>query len=60
MTDKKTLPVEEDIAPPKPRTIKLIPVPGVYIPGVPAMPQDVSPERAKELLAYTPAAFKKA
>ena len=52
---KPTLPI------PKPaRTIKLIPVPGRYIQGVPAKPMEVSPERAKELLAYTPAAFKKA
>lgn len=28
-----------------------------HIPGVPAVEQDVSPERAAELLAYRPAAF---
>lgn len=60
MTDKKTLAVDEEIIPPKPKTIKLIPVPGAYIQGVPAVPMEVSPERAKELLAYHPAAFKKA
>ena len=43
-----------------PRTIKLIPVPGAYIQGVPAVPMEVSEERAKELLAYSPPAFKKA
>ena len=42
------------------RTIKLIPVPGAYIQGVPAVPMEVSEERAKELLAYSPPAFKKA
>lgn len=43
-----------------PKLIKIIPVPGVYIQGVPAVPQEVDPQRAKELLAYTPPAFVKA
>jgi hypothetical protein len=47
-------------AAPAPKLVKLIPVPGRYIQGVPAAPMEVSPERARELLAYTPAAFKKA
>jgi len=42
------------------RTVKIIPVPGAYITGVPAVPQEVTPERAKELMAYRPTAFKKA
>ena len=37
--------------------VRLIPVPGYYIPGVPDVVQDVSPKRAEELLAYTPRAF---
>ena len=42
-----------------PSLVRLNPVPGRYIPGVPDVAQDVSPERAAELLAYTPAAFVK-
>lgn len=40
-----------------PEKVRLIPVPGRYIPGVPDTVQEVSPERAAELLAYTPPAF---
>lgn len=47
-----------EAAPPK--KIKLVPVPGSYVQGIPAVPMEVSPERAKELLAYSPPAFKKA
>jgi hypothetical protein len=56
VSEKKVTP--KVVTPPK--TVKIIPVPDRYIQGVPAVPQDVSPERARELLAYTPAAFKKA
>lgn len=38
-------------------TVRLIPTGDAYIPGVPAVEQDVTPERASELLAYTPAVF---
>jgi hypothetical protein len=43
----------------KPETdkVRLVPVPGRFIPGVPDVAQDVDPETAAELLAYTPAAF---
>lgn len=43
-----------------PRMVRIVPVPGAFIQGVPAVEQEVDPERAKELLAYTPPAFKKA
>ena len=42
---------------PKKGKVRILPVPGRYIPGVPDVPQDVEPEVADELLAYTPAAF---
>lgn len=37
--------------------VRLYPTGDFYIPGVPAIEQDVSPERAAELLAYRPPAF---
>ena len=37
--------------------VRLVPVSGRYIPGVPAIAMTVSASRAAELLAYTPAAF---
>lgn len=37
--------------------VRLFPVPGNTIPGVPAIEQDVTPEQAAELLAYQPPAF---
>ena len=39
------------------RLVHLRPVPGRFIPGVAAIEQDVTPEEAEILLAYTPAAF---
>jgi hypothetical protein len=42
---------------PKKGMVRVLPVPGWYIPGVPDLPQDVEPEVAAELLSYTPAAF---
>lgn len=45
----------------KPKTrvgkVKLYPVPGAYIPGVPAQECEVSAKEAERLLAYTPPAF---
>ena len=38
-------------------SVHLRPVPGRFIPGVAAVEQDVTPEEAATLLAYTPAAF---
>lgn len=40
-----------------PTATTIYPTGAAYIPGVPAVQQDVSPERAAELLAWTPAAF---
>jgi hypothetical protein len=37
--------------------VRILPVPGWYIPGVPDVPQDLDPEEAAVLLSYTPAAF---
>ena len=37
--------------------MRVIPVPGRYIPGVPDIPQDLDPEEAARLLAYSPPAF---
>ena len=42
--------------PPK-GTVRILPVPGYYIPGIPNVPQDVDPETAAELCSYTPVAF---
>ena len=39
------------------KTVHLYPVLGAFIPGVPAVECDVSPERAAELLAWYPPAF---
>ncbi len=39
------------------RLVHLRPVDGRFIPGVAAIDQDVTPEEAEILLAYTPAAF---
>lgn len=39
------------------RLVHLRPVPGRFIPGVSMAEQDVTPEEAETLLAYTPAAF---
>lgn len=36
---------------------RIYPTGDFYIPGVPAIEQDVTPERAAELLAYRPPAF---
>lgn len=38
-------------------TVHIVPTGNAYIPGVPAVEQDVTPERAAELLAFKPAAF---
>jgi hypothetical protein len=40
-----------------PAKVRLIPVPGVYIPGVPTIPMEVDPETAAGYLSYRPAAF---
>lgn len=40
-----------------PETVRLYPLPDFHIPGVPHVEQDVTPKRAKELLAYQPPAF---
>lgn len=37
--------------------VRLYPTRDAFIPGVPAIEQDVTPERAEELLAYQPPAF---
>lgn len=37
--------------------VRLYPLPDASIPGVPAIEQDVTPERAEELLSYQPPAF---
>jgi len=37
--------------------VRVFPVPGWIIPGVPDVPQDLDPEEAAVLLSYTPAAF---
>jgi hypothetical protein len=42
--------------PPKGK-VRILPVPGHYIPGVPDVAQDLDPEEAAAILAYTPAAF---
>ncbi len=42
---------------PSEKTVRLYPTGTAYIDGVPAVVIDVSPERAKELLAYFPPAF---
>lgn len=39
------------------KAVHVVPTAGYYIPGVPAVEQDVTPEVAAELLAYRPAAF---
>jgi hypothetical protein len=39
------------------KTVHIFPAEGAYIPGVPAIEQDVDAETAKELLAYSPPAF---
>ena len=39
------------------KMVHLYPTSGFYIPGVPAVEQDVDAETAKELLAYSPPAF---
>lgn len=39
------------------KTVRLYPVPGAYIPGVPTAVIDVSAEEAERLLAYQPPAF---
>jgi hypothetical protein len=39
------------------KTVRLYPVPGAYIAGVPAVVTDASAEEAQRLLAYTPPAF---
>lgn len=41
----------------KTETVHLTPTLDFHIPGVPAIEQDVTPERAAELLAYRPPAF---
>lgn len=38
-------------------TVRIRPTGRAFIDGVPAVEQDVTPERAGELLAYQPAAF---
>lgn len=38
-------------------TVRLYPTLDFHVPGVPAVEQDVTPERAAELLAWSPAAF---
>lgn len=40
-----------------PKLVTVYPTGRAYIPGVPTVPQDVTPKRAAELLAYRPAAF---
>ena len=42
--------------PPKGK-VRVIPQPGQFIPGIPHVPQDLDPDEAAILLAYTPAAF---
>ena len=37
--------------------VRIYPLPGAYIPGVPHIEQEVSPEEAERLLAYQPPAF---
>lgn len=39
------------------KLIRIYPTGDFHIPGVPAIEQDVTPERAAELLAYRPPAF---
>ncbi len=39
------------------KTVRIYPVPGVSIMGVPAIEQDVTEAEAKRLLAYQPPAF---
>jgi hypothetical protein len=39
------------------KLVTIYPTAEAYIPGVPAIEQDVTPERAAELLAYRPPAF---
>lgn len=41
----------------KPKTVRLYPVEGVSIPGVPSQECEVTEAEAAELLAYIPAAF---
>lgn len=41
----------------KPKLVRIYPTGDHYIPGVPAIEQDVTPERAEELLTYHPPAF---
>lgn len=41
----------------KPHMVRLYPASGYHIPGVAHVVQDVTPERAAELLAYRPPAF---
>lgn len=43
--------------PKTPALVRLYPTSDASIPGVPAEVQDVTPERAEELLAYQPPAF---
>ena len=45
-----------DKKPPKGK-VRVFPQPGYFIPGVPHVPQDLDPDEAAALLAYTPAAF---
>jgi len=40
--------------------VRLLPVPGAYIPGEPAVEREVTPEEAERLLSYRPAAYVKA
>ena len=60
MTEKKVIDEPIVVPKPEPKLIRIKPVPGVYVQGVPAMPMEVDEARAKELLAYTPPAFVKA
>ena len=39
------------------RTVHLWPLPGAFIPGEPAVERDETPERAAELLGWSPPAF---
>lgn len=39
------------------KTVHLWPVPGVFIPGEPATERDEPPDKAAELLGYSPPAF---
>ncbi len=39
------------------KLIRIYPTATAYVPGVPAVIQDVTPDRADELLAYRPPAF---